>query len=139
GRIMFDIGDDMHKSVKSMGDELDGISKSLKDTGELANISVAVGTNGVKAYATGGFVEDGLFFANHNELVGQFDNGRTAVANNEQIVAGIQAGVYLAVRDAMRDSGGQTVQLVGDASKLFKMVRGQAQQFRRSTGASAFT
>ena len=44
-------------------------------------------------FATGGFPEDGLFYANHNELVGRFDNGRTAVANNEQIIAGIERGV----------------------------------------------
>ena len=43
--------------------------------------------------AEGGFPEDGLFFANHNELVGQFSNGKTAVANNEQIVEGISQGV----------------------------------------------
>lgn len=45
------------------------------------------------AFATGGFPEDGLFYANHGELVGQFSNGRTAVANNEQIVEGISEGV----------------------------------------------
>ena len=53
-------------------------------------------------YAEGGFPEDGIFMANHGELVGQFSNGRTAVANNEQITEGI----YQAVRDAMRDSSG---------------------------------
>lgn len=46
-----------------------------------------------RGYATGGFPEDGLFWANHNELVGRFSNGKTAVANNDQIVAGISAGV----------------------------------------------
>ena len=45
------------------------------------------------SFQDGGFPEDGLFFANHNELVGQFSNGRTAVANNEQIVEGIAGGV----------------------------------------------
>lgn len=45
------------------------------------------------SFATGGFPEDGLFFANHGELVGKFANGRTAVANNDQIVAGIAHGV----------------------------------------------
>lgn len=49
-----------------------------------------------RAYATGGFPEDGLFYANHGELVGQFSNGRTAVANNEQIVEGISEGVAYA-------------------------------------------
>lgn len=62
-------------------------------------------------YASGGFPEDGLFMANHGELVGQFSNGRTAVANNEQIVAGIARGVYDAVTAAMSGSsrGGTTV------------------------------
>lgn len=48
-------------------------------------------------YQTGGFPEDGLFMANRNELVGQFSNGRTVVANNEQIVSGIEGGVERAV------------------------------------------
>lgn len=48
-------------------------------------------------YATGGFPEDGLFMANHNELVGKFSNGKTAVANNEQIVEGVATGVANAV------------------------------------------
>ena len=46
----------------------------------------------VPAYATGGFPEDGLFMANHNEFIGSF-GGRTAVANNEMIVEGIAEGV----------------------------------------------
>lgn len=57
-------------------------------------------------YATGGFPEDGIFFANHNELVGEFSNGKTAVANNAQIVQGIQNGVYNAVVSAMSQQSG---------------------------------
>lgn len=45
-------------------------------------------------FAAGGFPEDGLFYANHTELVGQFSNGKTAVANNEQIIAGIEEAAY---------------------------------------------
>lgn len=41
----------------------------------------------------GGFPEDGFFYANHNELVGKFSNGKTAVANNEQITDGIKQAV----------------------------------------------
>jgi len=52
--------------------------------------------------ATGGFPEDGLFYANHNELVGQFNNGRTAVANNEQIIEGIAEGVESANEEQNR-------------------------------------
>ena|GEM_PF-5214884 len=57
---------------------------------------------GLSEYATGGFPEDGLFFANHSELVGKFSNGKTAVANNAQIVEGIKRGVS----EAMSESGG---------------------------------
>lgn len=57
-------------------------------------------------YATGGFPEDGVFMANHGELVGQFSNGKTAVANNKQIVDGIEAGVYRAVTAANSSGGG---------------------------------
>ena len=53
----------------------------------------------IPQYAIGGFPEDGLFMANHNELVGQFSNGQTAVANNMQIVDGIKSGVAQAVRE----------------------------------------
>ena len=53
-----------------------------------------------KIYASGGFPEDGLFMANHNELVGKFSNGKTAVANNEQITEGIARAVYAAMVSA---------------------------------------
>lgn len=52
-------------------------------------------------FATGGFPEDGFFYANHTELVGRFTNGKTAVANNEQIVSGIEAGVERAVASVL--------------------------------------
>lgn len=55
----------------------------------------------IPQYAIGGFPEDGLFMANHNELVGQFSNGQTAVANNEQIVEGIRSGVATAVAQTL--------------------------------------
>ena len=100
---------------------LDGIEKTfngaLEATSKLANdnkfwasaFGVALPTVAVSPikldripmYAKGGFPEDGLFMANHNELVGQFSNGRTAVANNEQIVAGIEYGVERAVERAL--------------------------------------
>ena len=63
--------------------------------------------NHISTFATGGFPEDGLFMANHGELVGKFSNGKTAVANNAQIVEGIEAGVYRAVT-AANSSGGKS-------------------------------
>lgn len=69
----------------------------------------SAGYSSVPKFAVGGFPEDGLFFANHHELVGQFSNGRTAVANNEQIVDGISDGVYNAVLAAMGNNDDRPV------------------------------
>lgn len=69
----------------------------------------SAGYSSVPKFAVGGFPEDGLFFANHHELVGQFSNGRTAVANNEQIVDGISDGVYNAVLAAMDNNDDRPV------------------------------
>lgn len=59
-------------------------------------------------FAEGGFPQQGsMFIARESgpELVGTI-GGRTAVANNDQIVRAVSEGVYQAVVDAMRDSSG---------------------------------
>ena len=62
--------------------------------------------NSPGVFASGGFPEeDGFFWANHNELVGKFANGKTAVANNEQITDGIATAVYNAFMRANADGG----------------------------------
>lgn len=105
------------------------------------NAQVTKGTSGVKVqanipqYSTGGFPEDGFFFANHSEMVGSF-NGRTAVANNEQIVEGIRQGVYEAVSAAMQGNTGVTVELVGDASDIFTAVVKENNRTIMRTGTS---
>lgn len=84
------------------------------------------GTNvklSIPRYETGGFPEDGFFYANHTEMVGSFANGKTAVANNEQITEGIERAVYRAMTDAMAQNGGNVnVELHGDAASLFTAV-----------------
>lgn len=55
----------------------------------------------IPTYEIGGFPEDGLFMTNHTELIGRFSNGKTAVANNEQIVSGIKYGVREAVSEVL--------------------------------------
>ena len=65
--------------------------------------SVSVNTGGVRAYASGGFVDSGeLFVANERgpEMVGTMNN-RTAVANQQEIVDGIRAGVSDANEDVV--------------------------------------
>lgn len=85
----------------------------------------------IPKYRAGGFPEDGLFYANHTELVGRFSNGQTAVANNEQITQGIAEAiypaVYNAVSSAMRNngtsgSGDISLQLNLDGDAVYKNV-----------------
>lgn len=93
-------------------------------------------------YAGGGFPkEDGLFYANHNELVGQFSNGKTAVANNQQITDGIEEAAYRGMMRALATQGGSAnvnVTLEGDANRLFRVVRKEADTYLRTTGRPAF-
>ena len=85
-------------------------------------------------YAEGGFPEDGFFFANHSELVGEFSNGRTAVANNEQIIQGIQNGVFNGMMSALQntDFGGNVViEANGDTSGLLDFITFKQKQKER--------
>lgn len=110
-------------------------TKALKDALESAMSDYAfrieAGKNGsveLKQYATGGFPEPGeLFVARESgpEMVGTM-GGRTAVANNDQIVEGIRAGVYDAVVTAMSRSGGdgnQSVNVYLDGKQINASVR----------------
>ena len=72
-------------------------------------------------FASGGFPEDGLFAANHGELVGKFSNGRTAVANNIQIVDGIRAGVTEGIRAVL--STKPTSQNGSDYETMYRAFR----------------
>lgn len=94
-----------------------------------------------RSFATGGFPEDGLFFANHGEMVGQFSNGRTAVANNDQIVAGISEGVRSAVLSALSSSGiveavmsGKSINI--DGREIMNVVVNQNNRAINRTGVS---
>lgn len=118
------------------------IGATEDDIEELNKLLAIKNKWGIGKYATGGFPEDGLFFANHNELVGKFSNGRTAVANNAQIVEGIKSGVYDAVTSAIMSTGGNgsnvTVVLQGDADNLFRVVQSKADSYTMQTGRPAF-
>lgn len=90
-------------------------------------------------YAQGGFPEDGLFMANHGELVGRFSNGRTAVANNEQITAGIADAVYGAFMSAFSQTGGsggsnQPVNIYLDGRQIAQTTTKYQNQFARASG-----
>lgn len=90
---------------KTFKDALDGVKSLWNRFADRMNEGGEVGGERfhikLPRFASGGFPENGLFLANSTEMVGRFSNGKTAVANNAQIVEGISAGVYNAVTAAM--------------------------------------
>lgn len=80
------------------------------------------------AYAMGGFPSVGEMFIAREagpEMVGRIGS-RTTVANNDQIVEGITAGVYQAVVAAMNNSqgrGGQSVNVYLDGKQIYASVK----------------
>lgn len=99
----------------------------------------------VDFYANGGFPNKGqLFVANEAapEMVGTMD-GRTAVANQQEITTGIANAVYPAVYNAVvaamsEANNNVNITLQGDADKLFTMVQDKANNYTNMTGQAAF-
>lgn len=97
-------------------------------------------------YANGGFPGKGqLFVANEvgPEMVGTMD-GRTAVANQQEITTGIANAVYPAVYNAVvaamsEANNNVNITLQGDADKLFTMVQDKANNYTNMTGQAAFS
>lgn len=80
----------------------------------------------VEWYANGGFPDMGQMFIAREagpELVGSI-NGRTAVANNDQIVTAVSQGVYSAVMAAMgnNNSGEQNINVYLDGKQIYASV-----------------
>ena len=88
------------------------------------------------AYATGGFPEDGLFMANHGELVGQFSNGQTAVGNNAQIIEGIKRGVAEGMASVAGNSGESVTKIYLDGKVIANAVTRNQRGMERSTGVA---
>lgn len=149
---------------KSLGDNISSIQKRMDNLirqmndlegrgGKLKKVKSSKGKVTLKAYAAGGFPEDGLFYANHNELVGTFSNGKTAVANNTQITQGIATAVSQAneegnalMRQEINMLERQNELLYGilqketgiRSSDLVKAVKREDDMFRKRTGRGIF-
>lgn len=73
--------------------------------------------------ATGGFPDKGGLFIAHEsgpELVGTIGN-RSAVVNNDQIVASVEGGVYRGMRDALAENGNASN---GDNRPIYIIIDG---------------
>lgn len=111
GTIKFGIRIDSnaYKTGKDFANTLKrGLESVTIGVGSVVN-GVASGIGKLGFYANGGFPDVGqMFIARERgpELVGTM-GGKTAVANNNQIVEGIQSGVYTAMRQVSLESGGK--------------------------------
>ena len=103
----------------------------VKTVMEFLNIPAKIPKLNVSWYASGGFPNVGEMFIAREagpELVGSI-GGRTAVANNDQIVESVSRGVYRAVVQAMGQSGGDTtVEAKVNDKVLFEVVVNRARQ-----------
>lgn len=76
------------------------LSVSWEDYGQFSLPKISI-----NYYRQGGFPkgEDGMFLANHNEMIGKFSNGKNVVANNQQITEGIKRAVMEGMAQVMMD------------------------------------
>lgn len=98
--------------------------------GDLTSLRNSMAKKGITidGFASGGFPSTGeMFMARENgapELVGKIGK-RTAVANNDQIISGIQSGVYQAMMSALSvvDFGSNvTIEASGDDDGLLNFI-----------------
>lgn len=145
---LWDIG---KNAIKSFADGFSSIHIPMPHIGwdwnefSLGNFSFSVPSFNLDWYAKGGFPTTGeMFMARESgpELVGRMGS-RSAVANNDQIVDGIKAGVYDAVVEAMMlfQGGGDgeaakepiiELTVVADTETIYKTVeKGKKKSKRR--------
>ena len=127
---------------QSLADWWDGLSLKTIVGNVTTGVSNFVGK--ITGRASGGYVESGqLFVARENglpEMVGTM-GGQTAVANNDQIVAGISAGVYSAVLAAMgnQNSGSRSVILNVNGREFMRAVYADSQAVANEHGIKLVT
>ena len=117
-----DMGNAFSKSIKNTNIGL-SVSYSTWVSSDKKKVYEALGLPGYPnlnwyTYAQGGFPDEGEMFIAREagpELVGNIGR-KTAVANNDQIISGIESGVYRAMMAAnsTRQGGTQTIRIVNE-------------------------
>lgn len=124
-------------SARTFIRQLNQVLSSASFSGGAAQSLIGKTPRMIPAFATGGFPEDGMFYANSGELVGRFSNGRTAVANNAQIIEGIENAVYRAMTAAQRGTGrGGKIELVLDKQVVGRAFGDAIDSEKRRSGAN---
>ena len=135
--------DDFKAKIKNFFTNLD-VFKIKIDWEPTSFAGTTINLPKLSFYDQGGFPASGeLFSARENgapELVGRYGN-RTAVANNDQIIQGIQAGVYNAVVAAMSqtrssEGGDIVVRTYIDGKQVLESVVRRHNDVVRQTGSS---
>lgn len=136
---------------------IDGIVRSLdalfKYNNKRLNITTGTKYMGYQSlldraphFASGGFPEEGPFYMNRGEIVGKFSNGKTTVANNQQITEGIKQAVMEGMAQVMMNSnaGGSSAPIIEnvfkcDSETLYRMTQvGKAKHGQRYIVANEF-
>lgn len=119
--------DTMKWSISKIRGFWDNLKFNSKKISVEADTRGAITTYNVNGFASGGFPTQGeLFMAREAgpELVGQI-NGRTAVANNDQITDGIRQATFQGMMSALAsaDFGADvTIEAVGDTDGLMNFI-----------------
>lgn len=114
----------------------DDVKLTLANIGSKVSGVVSNVWNSITGYATGGFPEVGqLFIAREAgaEMVGSI-GGRTAVANNDQIVEGIYEGVLAAMQASNGSGGNFDVKVYLDGKQITSAV----EKRQRERGATIY-
>lgn len=138
-----------NKFATWLNDKLNFDIKPISIAGhEFGGASINLGK--IPTFATGGYPASGqMFIARESgpEMVGRI-GGRTAVANNDQIIDGVSKGVYMAVSAGMNEEtmcrafkrAFQETDLtaVMDSDRAFKAMQRKAADYTARTGKPAF-
>ena len=86
----------LNSRLKFSWDGLSIMGKQIFPSGSVRLFTIPT----IPRFEDGGFLEDGLFTMNQGEIAGKFNNGKSVVANNQQIIEGISQGVFEAMMRA---------------------------------------
>lgn len=134
--------DNLASSIGSANREIKELKASLGSEDPLLKIPGKNGGNfqvSLDAYASGGFPEHGEMFVAREagpEMVGRIGS-RTAVANNDQIVAAVSDGVYQAVLAATKSAGSRQANGGQQVVKVYldsKEITARQNQVNRAYG-----
>lgn len=139
-----------NKFATWLNDKLNFEIKPISVAGHEIFGGTSINLGKIPTFATGGYPATGqMFIARESgpEMVGRI-GGRTAVANNDQIVDGVSKGVYMAVSAGMNEEtmyrafkrAFQETDLtaVMDSDRAFKAMQKKAADYTARTGKPAF-